>query len=132
MPKITAHILVIDDEPGMCWAFENFLSQVGYMVTIALSGASALELITEGVFAAALVDAKLPDLDGLKLAELIRQKDPEIAVILVSGYFYEQDSEIVAAIQRNTIFGFVAKPFSLNHVHTMIQQAMERAEKVGD
>ena len=115
----------------MCWAFENFLSHVGYRVTTALSGASALELIAAGVFAAALVDAKLPDLDGLKLAELIRQQDPGIAIILVSGYFYEQDSEIVAAIQKNLIFGFIAKPFDLSHVHTLIQQAMEYTKKVG-
>jgi len=121
------HVLVADDEPDMCWALENILSSAGYQVTRAANGKEALELVEEMRFHVAFVDAKLPDLDGLKLAALIRQRSPHTAIVLISGYYYPEDRAITEALQNELFIGFIAKPFDLEEVRQMARQAVERA-----
>jgi len=125
-------ILVVDDEPDMCWALENILRPAGYAVTTTVSGAEALELLTGERYAAAFVDAKLPDLDGLELATLIRHRSPHTAVILISGYFYQEDDAINEGLQKGDFFGFVAKPFDLEEVRLVASRAVERAREESD
>jgi len=57
-----------------------------------------------------LVDAKLPDMDGLDVAGRVRGADPGVPVIMVSGYFYQDDPDIQAALAEGLICGFVEKP----------------------
>ncbi|MBI4769628.1 MAG: response regulator [Chloroflexi bacterium] len=118
-------ILVVDDEPDLCWALENVLRPAGYAVTTTTRGAEALELLAGAPYAVAFIDAKLPDLDGLELAALVRQRSPRTAIILISGYFYQEDRAVAEGLQRNLFAGFVAKPFDLNEVRLMARQAVE-------
>jgi len=122
MKKDLPRILVVDDEPDMCWALENILRPTGYAVTTTLKGLEALELLAAEDFAAAFIDAKLPDLDGLELAALIRQKSPRTIVILISGYFYQEDRTISEGLQKGLFAGFVAKPFDLKEIRRIVQQ----------
>jgi len=122
-------ILLVDDEPDMGWALEKILRPAGYAVTTTMSGKEALELVAEEAYAVAFVDAKLPDLDGLELAALIRQQCPHTAVVLISGYFYQEDGDISEGLQQGLFFGFVAKPFLLGEVRLMARQAIERARE---
>jgi CheY-like chemotaxis protein len=119
-------ILIVDDEPDMCWALENTLRPAGYAVTTTTSGIEALRLVAGETFAVAFVDAKLPDLDGLELATLIRQCSPQTAMVLVSGYFYEEDKAVTERLQSDLFVGFIAKPFDLEQVRLMAQRAMAR------
>ncbi|MDP2046998.1 MAG: response regulator, partial [Deltaproteobacteria bacterium] len=57
-------ILIVDDEPDMCWALEHLLHKRGYVTRKALSAQEALKLMEEHRFACAFLDAKLPDMDG--------------------------------------------------------------------
>ena len=66
-------ILIVDDEPDMCWALEHLLNKRGYVTRTALSAQEALKLMEEHRFACAFLDAKLPDMDGLELARCIRR-----------------------------------------------------------
>ncbi|MFQ5813799.1 MAG: response regulator [Anaerolineae bacterium] len=129
MERESPRILVVDDEPDMCWALENILRPAGYAVTTTTRGAEALELLAGEPYVAAFVDAKLPDLDGLELAGLIRQRSPDTAIVLISGYFYQEDRAITEGLQENLFIGFVAKPFDLEEVRLMAHQAVERAKK---
>ena len=122
-------ILVVDDEPDMCWVLENILRPTGYGVHTTMSGAEALELLDEEPYAVAFVDAKLPDLDGLELAALIRQRSPHTAMVLISGYFYREDKAIKEALAKDLFIGFVAKPFDLEEVRLMLHQAMGRVNE---
>ena len=131
MEREAPRILVVDDEPDMCWALENILRPAGYAVTTTMSGAEALELAAGEPYAAVFVDAKLPDLDGLELAALIRQRSPHTTVVLISGYFYQEDRAITEALQNELFIGFVAKPFDLEEVRLMARKAVERTEEGG-
>ena len=104
-------ILIVDDEPDMCWALEYLLNQQGYVTRKALTATEALMLMARHRFACAFLDAKLPDMDGLELARRIRERAPETRIIMVSGYFYRDDVSIQEAISRGLIIDFISKPF---------------------
>ena len=124
-------ILIVDDEPDMCWALENILRPTGYAVTTATTGAEALELLAGKPYAAAFVDVKLPDMDGLELAASIRQRSPHTAVVLISGYYYQEDKTITERLQDGHVIGFISKPFDLDEVRLMARQAVAQARKGG-
>ena len=104
-------ILIVDDEPDMCWALEHLFKNHGLFTQKALSGQEALNLMEQHCFACAFLDAKLPDMDGLELAGRMRQLDPDIKIVMVSGFFYRDDVSIQDAISRGLIIDFISKPF---------------------
>jgi len=132
MKRELPRILVVDDEPDMCWTLENVLRPAGYAVTTTTTGARALELLAEKPYDVALVDAKLPDLDGLELAALIYQLSPHTVIVLISGYFYQEDKAITEGLQENLFIGFISKPFDLDEVRLTVRQAVARARKGGN
>ena len=104
-------ILIVDDEPDMCWALEHMLSNQGVIIRKALSAQAALELMGQHRFGRAFLDAKLPDMDGLELARRLLEIAPQIRIMMVSGYFYRDDVSIQEAITQGLIRGFISKPF---------------------
>jgi DNA-binding NtrC family response regulator len=86
-------------------------------------------LLAQKPYAAAFVDAKLPDLDGLELATLIHQRNPHTAVILISGYYYQEDKKVTEGLEKSLYTGFIAKPFELDEVRLMARRAVELARK---
>jgi DNA-binding NtrC family response regulator len=113
--------LIVDDEPDMCWALQHVLKTAGFCSQFALGGQEALELIGRHKFTLVFVDAKLPDIDGLELAREIRELDPTTKVVMVSGYFYQDDVAIQKAFQENIIIGFISKPFLNEEIIRIIE-----------
>ncbi len=103
--------MIVDDEPDMCWALENILKKNGYRCEKAVSGREAMELLDRHKIDLAFLDVKLPDIDGLELARRIKSVDPDVGVIMISGFCYMDDPTIQKAIQEGLICNFVAKPF---------------------
>jgi DNA-binding response OmpR family regulator len=112
-------ILIVDDEADMCWALESALSRAGYAVTTTCQGAQALELCERQRFALALVDAKLPDLDGLELIALLRRATPATHIVLISGFLDEDDMQIVEGLRQGQFDRFMAKPLDLREGREM-------------
>ncbi len=104
-------ILIVDDEPDLCWALEHLLHSQGLVTRRALSARKALELMQQHRFSRAFLDAKLPDMDGLELARRILEIAPGTRIIMVSGYFYRNDVSIQDAISQGLIHCFINKPF---------------------
>lgn len=129
MEQEYAQILVIDDEPDICWAMEEILSSTGYAVTSTTKGAEVLELIARNFYSVAFVDAKLPDFDGLQLAALIRQRSPHTAIVLISGYFYLEDPMITEGLQADLFINFIAKPFEVEKIRRLARQGVEWAKE---
>ena len=115
--------LVVDDEQDMCWALEHMLNKKGFVSKIALNGQEALALMERNRFRLVLLDAKLPDIEGLELARLIRKIDPSIGIVMISGYFYGDDEGIQQALTEGLISGFIAKPFRHDEIMKVIQIA---------
>jgi DNA-binding NtrC family response regulator len=121
-------VLVVDDDPDICWALERVLGALGAQCIRALDGRSALLAARLNRPAMALLDAKLPDIDGLELARNLRRADPGILVLVISGYFYKDDPAIQAALDQRLIHGFIEKPFSHAEVIEMVKDAFSSRE----
>jgi CheY-like chemotaxis protein len=121
MGEGSEQILIVDDEPDMCWALEKLLYSRGFSTQKALSGQEALELMGRYHFGRAFLDAKLPDMDGLELARRLLSIAPEIRIMMVSGYFYRDDPTIQIAISQGLIRGFISKPFLQDEILKLLE-----------
>lgn len=109
-------ILIVDDEPDMCWVLRHILQQKGYPSRTALTGEEALKFVETEQFSLVFLDAKLPDMEGLDLAVRIREVAPSTSIVIISGYFYRDDIDIQQALGRGLISGFIAKPFEQGEI----------------
>jgi DNA-binding NtrC family response regulator len=122
MRKKENQFLIIDDEPDMCWALEHILETIGVHSKTAQSGEEALTLMQQNRFQLAFLDAKLPDTEGLELARRIRELDPTIGIVMVSGYFYRDDDLVEQALGEGVISGFISKPFRQDEILKAIER----------
>jgi len=115
-PSALKTALVVDDDRDMCWILELALSDLGYAVTTACSARSAISSATDASFPIALVDARLPDMDGLRLVERLRALRPAMRIVMISGYYLDDDIRIAKAIRAAHIDAFLAKPFQIDAI----------------
>ena len=106
-----ASLLIVDDEPDMCWALVTLLKKRGRRMKTACNCRDALKLLRHDHFSLVFLDAKLPDIGGLELARRIRGMDLTTRVVMISGFYYRDDSVIQQALAERLISGFVSKPF---------------------
>lgn len=109
---MNAPILIVDDEPDMCWAISHIVQSHGLHVVTAYSGKDACYKLLHGDFSFVLLDAKLPDMDGLEVARRAGMLSKRPRIVLVSGYHYYDDPVVRQAVSEGIIYGFLAKPFT--------------------
>jgi len=80
-----ARILIVEDEPSVLNLYRYLLTDGGYSVATAQSGPEAMEKLSEG-FDLVLTGLKMKDMDGMEMLELVKERSPETAVIVVTGY----------------------------------------------
>lgn len=117
-------VLIVDDEPGMCWALSHILKGSGIASVATSSGQEAMRVARRRRFHLAFLDAKLPDADWRELARLIREANPGIPIVLVSGYFYGDDPEVLQASEDGVIDGFLSKPFLHEEVRAIARTTL--------
>jgi DNA-binding NtrC family response regulator len=118
--------LVVDDEPDLAWALQQVLKLDGWQAIVAYTGKAALELASTRRLRIVFVDAKLPDMDGMVVAERIGKLQPGAAIVLISGYFAPDDHEIEEAQQRGLFIRFISKPFDLQEISDLADAVLER------
>jgi len=118
-------VLVVDDEPDVRWALAMILRRHGFAVSQAGSGGEALHYLAKSACNLILLDAKLGDIDGVELARQIRSETSCAApVILVSGYFYKDDSLIMHSLATGLISAFITKPFRHADITNAVQSVL--------
>jgi len=117
-----ANILVVDDERGPRESLMMILKPY-YNVYTAERGAQAIELVNQIPVDLITVDLKMPGLPGIKVLEQIKQQDPDIEAIVITGY-----GSLDTAVQgiRLGAFDYIDKPFDVNHILTLVKRALER------
>jgi CheY-like chemotaxis protein len=81
-------ILIIDDDRLVRETTQILLRARGYDVAVAENGKAGIEAIRTGQFDTAIIDLFMPDMDGLKVVEAIRQINPSIPIIIASGFMF--------------------------------------------
>ena len=117
-------ILVVDDEEYVAKLAKAILMRSGFDVTIAQSGRAGLEAVQAkaGRVALALLDVRMPDIDGLSLLPLLREADPNMKVILTSGYIGEN-----VLSQFGDEVGFLQKRFNVAGLTAAVETALSVA-----
>jgi sigma-B regulation protein RsbU (phosphoserine phosphatase) len=116
-------ILVVDDEPGMLRAIERVLSP-HHEVTISGSSTQALELAARVDPDLAILDIRMPELDGFALMAHLKAQHPDIDVILMTGSVDDQDEKLIRAI-RGAAFYYIQKPFDRDVLKTLVDRCVE-------
>ena len=118
-------VLIVDDEVDICWALENILmlEDYNYKIYIATSGKEGLNFIEQlhSTISLLILDIKLPDIDGLKFADFVRQHYPQIKIIIITGYYYRHSDIVQQGLANNLFDGFIGKPFKISEIHSTIE-----------
>lgn len=117
------NILIVDDDQAFRETLGNRLRRKGYEVNLAGGGQDALELMETRFFSLALLDIKMPGMDGLEVLGKIKAEYPETEVIMMTGYG-TIDSAVEA--MRVGAYHYLTKPCNPKELDIILQRAVER------
>ncbi len=118
-------LLVVDDEEALCQLIRDVLTRRGYRVLTATSGAEGVRIFREQADPVHLVilDMVMPGMDGRAVFEALRAVDPDVRVLVSSGYM---DEATAASILRRGVAGFLRKPYTLRQLVEAVEAALAR------
>ena len=117
-----AKILVIDDEKVMCMGCQKTLEQDGMEVECAENGIIGLAKLQEEKYDLVLVDLMMPQLKGTQVLESIRKYDPNMMIIIITGYV---TNEMNAVVLEKGAFDYLAKPFTAEELRKVVFRALQ-------
>ena len=117
------HILIIEDEQVILSGCRLVLMEQGYVVDTRLTGETGLDAALTGSYDLVLLDVKLPDLNGMEILQKIREKRPDVHVIVMTGFSTVQNA--VEAMKLGA-FDYLAKPFSDGELVLAIEKAIDK------
>ena len=118
-----AAILVVDDEVDTCRNLSDILTDLGYQVDTALDGPSALELVRKKPYDVALLDLKMPGMDGLTLYRELRKLRSSTVAIVVTAYANKATAEEALSAGAWQV---LAKPVDLDRLLPLVDEALEQ------
>ncbi len=118
----TARIFVVDDEQQICALLERLLSREGHQVTAFDKPEDALAAVDRERPDLLVTDMMMPGMSGLELIERVREKLPEIGVVVITGY--ASIDTVVDALRRG-VDDFVTKPFSVAEIRSVTARLLE-------
>jgi DNA-binding NtrC family response regulator len=121
-----ARILVIDDDKSVRESLEAVLKQEGYEVDLAENGQQAIQKSKANYYNIALVDLRLPDMDGLKLLTDMVETVPKVVKIIITGYPSLQNA--IEAVNRGAD-GYMVKPYKMEDLLRTIRESLKKQEE---
>jgi len=117
-------ILVVEDEKTVLDVAQNMLESLGYQVLTATTGKEALEIYRQhkGEIALVLSDMVMPEMGGRELYQALREIDPDVKMLVVSGYSLNKE---VAELRKLGLKGYIQKPFTLEDLAHKVRRALE-------
>ena len=121
-------LLVVDDELIVRASLDKWFREEGYEVSVADSAQEALAKMAAGRFDLALVDIKMPGVDGVELQKRMHDIDPDMLVIIMTGY---ASVETAVTALKNGAYDYVSKPFDPDDMAHTVHNALahKRVEK---
>ncbi len=116
------HILVMEDDATISAALDMILTEAGYSVDVAETGEAALELFEQKRFDLIIADLKLPGINGMEVIKQIKEKKPEMEVIVITGVGTQPIAEEAMTLGAHD---FLPKPFTDDQIKTAINEALK-------
>lgn len=121
-----AKILVIDDDAGVRKVLAMALEDDGYIVDTAENGGEAIRKSNANFYNLALIDIRLPDMEGTRLLKEMKDTVPKMAKIIVTGYPGLQNA--VEAVNKGAD-GYIVKPFKMEDLLKTVREHLKKQEE---
>lgn len=119
--------LIVDDDEGICELIRDSLQSEGITARIANTGAQALDALNEHGPMLVLLDLQLPDTDGREIAAILRQREPRVPFIIISGL---ADTQVAIDMMKQGAVDFLIKDIAfLNLVPGVVKRALVEQER---
>ncbi|MEM3577557.1 MAG: response regulator [Candidatus Bathyarchaeia archaeon] len=122
----TARILIVDDDENIRKVLQTILEEEGYSVDTAETAKEAIEKTKKAFYNLALIDIRLPDMEGIDLLTKIRDTVPKMRKIIITGYPTLQNA--IAAVNRGAN-AYILKPFDMDKVLATIRDELKKQEE---
>ena len=117
------NILVVDDEETMRDSCQQALSREDNIVKVAEDGSTALAMLEKESFDLVILDLKMPGLSGMEVLNRIKQDDPEVVVVVITGY---ATVESAVEAMKSGAYDFIPKPFTPESLRAIVSRALEK------
>jgi DNA-binding NtrC family response regulator len=117
----SGRVLVVDDEAVVTKGCRRILGDAGYQVDTAATGQEGLNRAMAGNFDLVVTDLRLPDLNGMELVRALRNRRPEIAVLIITGYGSVPNA--VEAVKLG-VADYIEKPFTPEQITEAVKRAV--------
>lgn len=119
----TVNILVVDDEKGIREGCRRILSSEGYGVDVAENGKAGLEMVRGKPYDLILVDLMMPVMGGLELMEQVRQIDPGIILVVITGF---ATVETAVEAMKHGAYDYIPKPFNPDQLLAVLNRGLDK------
>ncbi len=122
-----AHILIVDDEASICWAFRESLSDLGHEVDVAASAEEGLRIAEAAAIDVVVIDVRLPGIDGLTAMRGFRERLGPVPIIVITAF-----GNLPTAVRalEGGAFDYLVKPFDLDQATAIVGRALEKRKVV--
>ena len=122
-----AKILIVDDEKDLAYVLSDILKLEGHQITSVLDGYKAIEEIKKAHYDLILMDIRLPGINGVETFIQIKEIDPEVKVVMMTGFSVE---DLIEKALREGAYACIHKPFDLQKVIGLVQKVIIENKKV--
>lgn len=126
----SATLLFVDDEPAILSSLRRLFRPHGYRILIAEGGAAGLATLETEAVDLVISDMRMPEMDGARFLEQVRQRWPEVVRILLTGYADMEST--IAAINRGEIWRYIHKPWDDHDIVLTVREALARKRLEGE
>ena len=119
-----ALVLIVDDERGMRDFLKILLEKEGHKVITASRGKKALEILESKVVDLVISDIRMPEISGIELLETIKEKTPDLPVIMITAFASPDDA---VQAMKNGAFDYISKPFNVDEIISVIRSATTKS-----
>lgn len=120
-----AHVLIVDDEPTICWGFRELLTDEGHRVSVAPSAEDGLSVAAKDHPDAIVLDVRLPGQDGISAIEHFRRIAGGVPIVVMTAFGNLETA--VKAVQAGA-YEYLTKPFELQQATDVLRRALENKE----
>lgn len=121
-------ILVADDEESIRWVLSKAFSKQNYLVDLASTGTDALELSRKNTYDLAIIDIKMPGMNGLELLDKLQVESPRTLVVIMTA---ESSMKNAVDAMKGGAYDYITKPFDLDALDAIILKA-QKASNISD